>query len=51
MKEAANYVKEYQKRSWQDRLKVAAYLNSSAFNFDINNPPRIDWTKFSTKSI
>ena len=51
MKEAANHAKEYQKLSWQDRLKVAAYLNSIAFNFDINNPPRMDRTKFSTKSI
>ena len=49
--EAANHAKEYQKLSWQERLKVAAYLNSSAFNFDINNPPRMDRTKFSTKSI
>jgi len=48
--EAANHVSEYKKLSWQDRLKVAAYLNSVAYNFDLNNPPRMDRTKFSTKS-
>jgi hypothetical protein len=31
------------------RLKVAFYLNSIAFNFDLNNPPRIDKTVFSTR--
>lgn len=51
IKEAANHAKEYQKLSWQNRLKVAAYLNSIAFNFDINNPPRMNRTKFSAKSI
>ena len=51
MKEASNHALEYQKLSWQDRLKVAAYLNSVAYNFDINNPPRMDRTKFSAKSI
>ena len=51
MKEAANHADEYKKLSWQDRLKVAAYLNSVAYNFDLNNPPRMDRTKFSAKSI
>lgn len=51
MKEAANHVSEYKKLSWQDRLKVAAYLNSVAYNFDLNNPPQMDRTKFSIKSI
>ena len=51
MKEAANHAAEYKKMSWQDRLKVATYLNSIAYNFDLNNPPRMDRTKFSAKSI
>lgn len=49
--EAANHAEHYKKLTWQDRLKVAAYLNSVAYNFDINNPPRLDRTKFSTKSL
>ena len=28
------------------RLRVAMYLNSVAFNFDPNNPPRMDRTAF-----
>lgn len=51
MKEAASHASEYKKLSWQDRLKVAAYLNSVAYKFDLNNPPQMDRTKFSAKSI
>lgn len=50
-KEAADHASIYKKLSWQDRLRVAAYLNSVAYNFDLNNPPRLDRTKFSVKSI
>ena len=50
-KEAANLAVIYKKLSWQERLKIAEYLNSVAYNFDINNPPRMDRTKFSVKSI
>jgi hypothetical protein len=51
LNEAANHTEYYKKISWQERLKVAAYLNSIAYNFDLNNPPRMDRTKFSTKSF
>jgi hypothetical protein len=50
-KEAANHTVIYKKLSWQERLKIAEYLNSVAYNFDINNPPKMDRTKFSVKSI
>jgi hypothetical protein len=50
-KEAANHAVVYKKLSWQERLKIAEYLNSVAYNYDINNPPRMDRTKFSVKSI
>lgn len=49
-KEASNHASEYKKLSWQNRLRVTAYLNSVAYNFDLNNPPRMDRTKFSAKS-
>lgn len=32
-----------------ERLKVSFYLNSIAYNFDINNPPRMDKTVFSMR--
>ena len=51
MKEAASHASEYEKLSWQDRLKITEYLNSVAYNFDLNNPPSMDRTKFSAKSI
>ena len=49
--EASNHAAIYKNLSWQERLKIAGYLNSVAYNFDINNPPRMDRTKFSVKSI
>jgi hypothetical protein len=41
-KEAVNHASVYKKLSWQDRLEVASYLNSVAFNFDMNNPPVLE---------
>jgi len=32
-----------------ERLAAAMYLNSIAYNFDINNPPRMDKTIFSCR--
>jgi hypothetical protein len=32
-----------------ERLAAAFYLNSVAYNFDINNPPRMDKTVFSMR--
>ena len=49
--EASNHAAIYKNLSWQERLKIAEYLNSVAYNYDINNPPRMDRTKFSVKSI
>jgi len=51
LKDAADHASVYNKMTWQERLKVAAYLNSVAYNYDVNNPPRMDRTKFSTKSL
>ena len=51
LKQAADHDSVYKKMTWQERLKVAAYLNSVAYNYDVNNPPRMDRTKFSTKSL
>jgi hypothetical protein len=51
LKEASSHADVYKKLSWQERLKIAAYLNSIAFNYNIGTPPRLDRTKFSAKSI
>lgn len=40
----------YKTLTWQERLKIANYLNSIAFNYPENNIPRLDRTKFSATS-
>lgn len=44
--EAANHAPYYAKLTWQERLAIAAYLNSIAYNYPLDNPPRMDKTKF-----
>ncbi|MFN9803144.1 MAG: hypothetical protein ACK54Y_04905 [Bacteroidota bacterium] len=51
LKEAAQHSDYYKKLTWQERLQIADYLNSVAYNYDLNNPPKMDKTKFSVKSI
>jgi len=34
------------KLTWQERLKIANYLNSVAYNYPENDPPRLDKTIF-----
>jgi hypothetical protein len=36
-------------RTEEERLAAAFYLNSVAYNFDINHPPRMDKTVFSMR--
>lgn len=47
--EAAHNLKYWQGHSYAERLKAANYLNSIAYNFDANNPPRMDKTYFIIK--
>ncbi|MFN5691285.1 MAG: hypothetical protein ACK46Z_02180 [Bacteroidota bacterium] len=51
LEEAAQHSEYYKKLTWQERLQIADYLNSVAYNYDLNNPPKMDKTKFSVKSI
>jgi hypothetical protein len=39
----------YKTLTWQERLKIANYLNSVAYNYPENNPPRLDKTAFSVR--
>lgn len=48
--EASNHSEFYQKLSWQERLKIAEYLNSIAFNYPESNPPKLDRTKFKARA-
>lgn len=45
--DASKHTKEYKKLTINDRLKISFYLNSIAYNFDINNPPKMDKTVFA----
>lgn len=44
--EAANHASYYAKLTWQERLVIAAYLNSVAYNYPLHNPPKMDKTRF-----
>lgn len=50
VEEAADHAKYYRNLSWKERLRISAYLNSVAFNYSLDNPPRMDKTKFKTSS-
>ena len=47
--QAAQYHARHQPATPAERLRAAAYLNSVAFGYDLNNPPRLDRTAFSTR--
>lgn len=48
--EAAEQSVSYKNTSWQERLQIAAYLNSIAYNFLNSTPPPMDKTKFKATS-
>lgn len=48
-KEAANQKDFWRSKTVDERLAAAMYLNSITYNFDINNPPRMDKTVFRTR--
>jgi hypothetical protein len=48
--EASNLAKYYRTLTWQERLRIAAYLNSVAFNYPENQPPRLDKSVFKAQS-
>jgi hypothetical protein len=45
--ESANYKGYYQQFTWQERLQGTNYLNSVAYNYPENDPPKMDKTAFS----
>jgi len=47
--EAANHAAYYKTLTWQERLRIANYLNSIAYNYPENEPPRIDRTAFKIR--
>ena len=49
--QAANHSAFYKKITWQERLSVTFFLNSVAFQYYTNHPPRICRNQFSVKSF
>ena len=47
--EASSHASYWKKQTAEERLRATMYLNSVAFNFDINNPPRMDKTVHSER--
>jgi hypothetical protein len=47
--EADNFQRDYSKESIKKRLNVEFYLTRVAYDFDIDNPPRMDKSVFSAK--
>ena len=43
------HVEHYSSVSWQERLRIANYLNSIAYNHPVNSPPKMDRTKFAAR--
>ncbi|WP_439695556.1 hypothetical protein ACFGVS_21675 [Mucilaginibacter sp. AW1-7] len=48
--EAADQTGYYKHLTWQERLRIANYLNSIAYNYPENEPPRMDKTVFSVRT-
>lgn len=48
--ETGKYHARKQPETLVERLQAAAYLNSVAFNYDLNNPPRLDRAAFVARS-
>ena len=47
--QAAQYHASHQPATPAERLRAAAYLNSVAYGYDLDNPPRLDRTAFATR--
>lgn len=46
VQESDDYMRDYRKCNWKERLKVSYYLTSLAYGFDIDKPPKMDKTVF-----
>ena len=49
--EADKEINDYSEYTWQERLEIAYHLNSIAFNFPKDNPPRIDKSVFEARKL
>ena len=50
-KEADRAISDYSQLSWQERFRIHQYLNSIAYAYASQEPPRMDKTIFSCGKI
>ncbi len=48
-REAADHSVCYRNKDLKERLEIAGYLNAIAFNYPLNNPPRMDKSIFQAR--
>ncbi|BDQ12490.1 hypothetical protein [Sediminibacterium sp. TEGAF015] len=48
---ASNHTEYYKNLDWRKRLEITNYLNSIAYQYPLNSPPKMDKLKFSARSI
>jgi hypothetical protein len=48
-KDAADHAAYWRSKTVEERFAAAMYLNSIAYNFDPDNPPRLNRNAFSTR--
>jgi hypothetical protein len=51
VQEADDYQRDYRNHTVKERLEIALYLTSIAYNFDINYPPKMDKSIFSKSKL
>lgn len=49
LKEASHNLAYWKTQSYEKKLEAANYLNSVAYNFDVNYPPPLDRTCFKIR--
>jgi len=48
--DASNNFSYWKNQTMEERLKAANYLNSVAYNFPVNDPPKLDRSYFKMRS-
>jgi len=48
-KDVTNNYRYWKSQSFEERLRAANYLNSVAYNFPVNDPPKLDRTYFKMR--
>lgn len=50
VEEASKHGTYYRRLTWQERLRITNYLNSVAYNYPENDPPKLNRTVFKARA-